>query len=130
MDVPDTDLMVRLYEVRTDGSTVVLSTDVVRARHRAGLDRTELVPAGKIVRIDFEGMTAFYRRIEKGSRLRLVVGPPAGVSWQKNFQSGKPVAEETAGDARVGTIELVHDAEHPSRLVVGRLKAPGKKKSK
>jgi uncharacterized protein len=44
------------------------------------------------------------------------IGPPLGTGWQHNYQSGKPIADETAADAKVATITLHHDADHPSVL--------------
>ena len=41
-----------------------------------------------------------------------------GLAWQKNYNSGKPVVDETMADARTVTVKLYHDAAHPSVLRV------------
>ena len=58
------------------------------------------------------------RRIAKGNRLRLVVGPIASMYWQKNYNSGGTVSEESMADARAVTVKLFHDSAHPSALHV------------
>jgi len=47
-----------------------------------------------------------------------------GTSWQRNYQSGGVIADETPKDARPATIRLVHDDAHPSRLELGILAPP------
>jgi uncharacterized protein len=50
MDVPDTDFQVTLYEIRADGSSILLSSDSLRARYRESLEREVLVQPGAIFR--------------------------------------------------------------------------------
>jgi hypothetical protein len=116
MDVPDTDLEVDLYEVLKDGSSVALTSDVKRARYRESLRAEKLVTAGEVLPYKFETFTWVSRRLAKGSRLRLVVTCPNTIGLEKNYNSGKPVAGETAADARTAHVLVYHDAEHPSAL--------------
>ena len=116
MDVPDTDLEVDLYEVLKDGSSVALTSDVKRARYRESLRAEKLVAAGEVLPYKFETFTWVSRRLAKGSRLRLVVTCPNTIGLEKNYNSGKPVAGETASDARTAHVLVYHDAEHPSAL--------------
>jgi len=64
----------------------------------------------------FDGFTFFSRRIAKGSRMRLVLNCLNSIYWEKNYNSGGVVANETAKDARTAHITVYHDAAHPSRL--------------
>ena len=50
------------------------------------------------------------------ARLRLVFRCPNSIHYQRNFNSGGNVAEETEADARVATVTVLHDARHPSFL--------------
>jgi len=52
----------------------------------------------------------------KGSRLRLVVSSPNSILWQKNYNSGGVVADETAKDARTVHVNVYHDAAHASTI--------------
>ena len=97
---------------------MLLSTDFLRARYRESVERETLVPPGQVLRYNFDGFTWFSRRVSQGSRLRLVVTCPNSIHYQKNYNSGGVVADETAKDARTAHIVLYHDAEHPSALEI------------
>lgn len=60
--------------------------------------------------------------IAQGSRLRLVLRCPNSIFWEKNYNSGLRVADETSKDARTARVALYHDAEHPSMLELPLLK--------
>jgi len=49
-------------------------------------------------------------------RLRLVVSAPNSIAWQKNYNSGSVVSEETAKDARTAHIQVHHNATHASTI--------------
>jgi putative CocE/NonD family hydrolase len=116
MDVPDTDFFVRVYEIQPDGTSIRLTRDSMRARYRESLRQEKLVTPGEINRYEFNSFRFFSRRIAKGSRLRLVLWSPNYIYWEKNYNSGGVVAEESGKDARTAHITLYHDAEHPSFL--------------
>jgi uncharacterized protein len=118
MDVRDTDFSVNLYEILPDGSNVLLTGDLLRARYRKSLSEPELVKPGAIERYDFTGFTWFSRRISKGSRLRLVVTCPNSIYQEKNYNTGGRVEGESGADARVAHITVYHDKEHPSTLEI------------
>jgi hypothetical protein len=118
LDVPDTDVQALLYEIRPDGSSVLLTSDVLRARYRTSLEKETLVKPGEVLRYDFNGFTWTARRLQKGSRLRLVVSSPNTPDLEKNYNSGGVVADESAQDARTAHITLWHDAGHPSALTI------------
>jgi len=116
MDVPDTDLQVSVDEILPNGSSVHLTSDALRARYRDSLRQPKLVVPGEINRYDFRGFQYFSRQIAKGSRLRLVLQCPNSIQVEKNYNSGGDVARETAKDARIAHIRVLHDPEHPSHL--------------
>lgn len=116
LDVPDTDFEVDLYEIRRDGTSVILSSDSKRARYRESLRREKLVKPGEVVPYTFDTFTWFSRRVAKGGRLRLVITCPNAPGLEKNYNSGKAVATETAADARTAHVSIYHDAEHRSAL--------------
>ena len=118
LDQPDTDFMLMIFDVGDDGAGVYLTQEVFRARYREGLRVEKLIDTTEPLRYDFERFFFVSRRIGKGHRLRLMIGPNHSVYWQKNYNSGKPNAEETMADARTVTVKLVHDAAHPSALYV------------
>jgi putative CocE/NonD family hydrolase len=116
MDVPDTDLGATLYEIKPDGTSVQLTSDIKRARYRESLRQEKLVTPGEIDRYVFDSFTFVSRRLAKGSRLRLVVGASNTINLERNYNSGGAVAGESAKDARTAHVTLYHDAQHPSFL--------------
>ncbi len=118
IDQPDTDFAVNVYEVTADGSSILLSSDMMRARYRESFRRPTLIHTREPLRYDFERFSFVSRQVRTGSRLRLVISPLDSIYWEKNYNSGGEVAAETRADARPVTVTLYHDRAHPSALYV------------
>lgn len=118
IDQSDTDFQAFVYEVHLDGSSVMLTSDCLRARYRESDREERLVRTLEPLRYDFKRFAFVSRRISRGSRLRLVFGPLNSIFSQKNYNSGGVVAEESMQDARSVMVRLFHDAAHPSALYV------------
>jgi putative CocE/NonD family hydrolase len=116
IDTQDTDLEADLYEIQPDGTSIALWNDLRRLRYRESLREAKLVKPGEIVKCNFDPGLFVARRLMKGSRLRLVVYSPNSIFWQKNYNSGGVVADETAKDARTAHIKVYHDAQHASSI--------------
>jgi putative CocE/NonD family hydrolase len=116
VDTPDTDLVVDLYEIQPDGTSIGLWSDIRRLRYRESMRQEKLVKPGEIVKCDFAPGLFVARRLMKGSRLRLLVSAPNSIAWQKNYNSGGVVSDETAKDARTAHIQVHHDATHASTI--------------
>jgi putative CocE/NonD family hydrolase len=128
LDVPDTDFQVTLYEIRPDGTSILLTEDQLRARYRRSLRKEELIKPGEVNRYDFTGFTFFSRQLAEGSRLRLVFRSPNSIHWEKNYNSGGKVETETRKDARKAHVTLYHDAEHPSYVEIPVVEPPARQK--
>ena len=118
IDVPDTDFICDLYEIKLDGSSVLLSGTWLRARYRESLYEERLVTPGEINCYVLQPFSYISRRIAQGSRLRLVIKANNSIYLQKNYNSGGIVAEETAAEAQIAHVKLYHDTEHPSMLEI------------
>jgi len=121
-NVKDTDFEYLVYEVRADGSEIFLTTDILRARYRNSLEDEELVTPEKIYKYDFKTSYLFVRKIKKGSRIRFIFRALDNPAWQKNFNSGGKVEDETEKDVVTAIIKLYHDKEHPSYIEIPILK--------
>jgi putative CocE/NonD family hydrolase len=121
-DAEDTDLEVTISEIRPDGQEVYVQSGWLRASHRA-LDEeasTELRPVQTHLEADAEPLAAgewnpvrvelfpFAHVFRAGSRLRILVDAPGGNRAEWAFES--------ISDGQ--TVEIAHDAEHPSRIVL------------
>jgi putative CocE/NonD family hydrolase len=118
LDVPDTDFAVDVYEIQPDGTSVFLTDDMMRARYREDPRRAKAIKPGEINEYVFDAFQFFSRRVQKGSRLRLVLRSPNSTGLQKNYNGGGDVSRETAKDARTAHVRLYHDHAHPSRLEI------------
>jgi len=116
LDVPDADFAVEVDEIKPDGTSIQLTSDIMRARYRNSLLEEKLVTPGEINRYEFNGFTFFSRQIAKWSRLRLILTCPNSIYLEKNYNGGGVVAEESGKDARAAHVVLFHDKEHPSIL--------------
>ena len=125
-DVPDTDLLAQLYLIYPDGHAHALTETVMRARYRNSLEQAEPIHQGQPEKYHFSPGWWFGMRASAGSRLRLIVSSLNDPAFEKNYNSMKTVEEQTGADARVGHIQLLQDAQHPSVLTVplGDPKAP------
>jgi uncharacterized protein len=123
-DAPDTDVTAELDEILADGTSIALWSDVRRLRYRESVRQEKLVNPGETVRCDFDPGLFIARRMAKGSRLRLVISAPNSIYFEKNYNSGGVVANETAKDARTAHVRILHDAEHASVLDVPIAPAP------
>jgi uncharacterized protein len=116
IDTPDTDLQCDLYEIQPDGTSIALWSDIRRLRYRESLREAKLVKPGEITKCDFDPGLFVARRLMKGSRLRLVIYSPNSIFWQKNYNSGGVVADETVKDAKTAHVKIYHDAQHASSV--------------
>jgi putative CocE/NonD family hydrolase len=118
IDQPDTDFSVSFYEIREDGSAMLLTSQVLRARYRESAREPKLIRTRQPLRYDFEQFTFVSQEVKKGSRLRLILGPSNSIYREKNYNSGGVVERESIADARPVNVTLYHDREHPSTLQV------------
>jgi putative CocE/NonD family hydrolase len=116
MDVPDTDLLASLYEIRPNGTSVLLTQAQMRARYRHSLRKAEPVPLNKPELYEFTNFMWFSRRLDKGSRIRLVFECPNSIHLEKNYNTGGDVAGESGKDAKTAHVTLFHDTRYTSEL--------------
>ncbi len=106
-DLPDADLLACLLKIHPDGRRVVLSTSMLRLRHRDGFDQpTRLMSPGVKERIEFPLWRLTATKLEPGSRLRLVLRVPASIDFERQMNSEKPVVDQRLTDAKVGAITV------------------------
>jgi putative CocE/NonD family hydrolase len=118
IDQADTDFCASIYEIGLDGSSVVLTTDLMRARYRENFREPKLISTHEPQCYKFRRFPFVSRLVKKGNRLRLAIGPINSIYSQKNYNSGGIVAEESIEVARPVTVKLFHDRSRPSALYV------------
>src|SRR6185503_8626881 len=105
---PDTDFRAAIYEWSAGGSVVQLTMDWLRGRYRESTRSTRLVDTADTLQYDFKHFTFVARRLQRGSRLRLVVGPLDSIYLQRNYNTGGDLASESREHARPVTVRLFH----------------------
>ncbi len=112
---PDTDVTAKLVDVYPDGRALNVCDGILRARYRNGRSRPEPLVPGTPSRlaIDLWDTAHCFRA---GHRLRLEVSSSNFPRFDRNPNTGRPA--ESVADLRVARQTILHDAEHPSRLVL------------
>lgn len=117
-DVPDTDLMISLYELTSKGEAIYLTSDQLRLRYRESLERETLMQTAKVYECVFDDFTFFSKKIPKSSRLRLIIRANNSPDTQKNYNNGGNVSAETAKDSKIAHINIHHNALFPSKIIL------------
>lgn len=109
---PCTDFTGKLVDVFPDGSAWNISEGILRRRYAEG--STDGVPTGSAeIRIDMWPTSTVFK---KGHRLRLEVSSSNYPRFDRNPNTGRPIADETAPAQATQTVR--HDADSPSRLIL------------
>lgn len=114
---PDTDFTGKLVDVHPDGTAVILTDGVMRARYRDGFDRpADLVP-GEVyeLRVDLVATANVFRR---GHRVRVDVSSSNFPKYDRNLNTGGKNAEESIAVAVIAENRVHLGPDTPSRLVL------------
>jgi putative CocE/NonD family hydrolase len=117
-DCRDTDLWVKVLDVREDGAAFNLMSpglDVQRASLRDPGRGRELLEPGEIYPLRFENLLTS-QVIKAGHRLRILVTSSFFPHFSRNLHTGE--SEAFSSEMAVAEIRIHHDADHPSRLVL------------
>ena len=112
---PDTDFTAKLIDVHPDGVAVNLSYGIMRARYRDGYDSPTLILPGLPYKYTVRMMPAgvLFRR---GHRIRLDVSSSDFPNFDRNHNTGADFWSDA--ELRVASQTVLHDREHPSRLIL------------
>ena len=110
----DTDFSVKLIDVFPGGPARNLTDGILRARYRDSLEKPSLLEPGKIYKLKIDaGVTSNVFR--KGHKLRLEISSSNFPRFDRNPNTGRPVADET--ELRKASQIVWHDRERTSYLV-------------
>lgn len=114
-DAPDTDFMGKLLDVHPSGFAQRLCDGMVRARFRDGFDAERLLSPGETVEYDID-LWHTAHVVLPGHRLRVEVASAAFPKYDRNLNTGEPLATGTRMATAHQTVH--HDAARPSRVVL------------
>lgn len=117
----DTDFTGKLVDVWPDGFAQNLTEGILRARYRESRETPSLVNPGEIYKITID-LWATSNLFKKGHALRLEVSSSNFPRFDRNLNTGEAQYANRAlqGQQRFvnATNQILHDAEHPSALIV------------
>lgn len=117
----DTDFVARLSDVHPDGYAQRLNHGILRLRFRNGYERSDLVEAGEVMRIEID-LWGTGHQFQPGHCLRLEVTSSGFPVWAPNYNTGEDIWEETTPVIAKNTVH--HSRQHPSRLILSEVVEP------
>ena len=111
----DTDWIVRITDVHSDGTSMLICDGILRARFKDSFEKPiALVPH---MPMEFEvDMWATSHVFQQGHRIRVAVASSSFPRWARNWQTGRNNALETSGI--VAHNRIFRDAVRPSHVVL------------
>jgi putative CocE/NonD family hydrolase len=113
----DTDFTAKLVDVYPDGQAINLAEGIIRARFRDSLEApTNINPDQVYAYKILVGSTA--NVFKAGHRIRVEISSSNFPTFDRNTNSGKPLAEAGPADWLVATQTVFHDSRYPSHVVL------------
>lgn len=118
---PDTDFTAKLDDVYQDGTSMLISYGIQRARYReSGTNPTPIVPGQTYQYTIHVWPTS--NLFKAGHRIRLEVSSSNFPMWDRNPNTGHAFAQDT--EIRVADQTILHDRDHPSFITLPIVETP------
>jgi uncharacterized protein len=111
----DTDFTAKLVDVWPNGFAQNLTEGIVRARYRDSREKPALMNPGEVYKFTID-LWATSNVFRQGHKLRLEISSSNFPRFDRNLNTGRSAASTSACVTAMNTI--LHDAEHPSALVL------------
>ncbi|PRI11186.1 CocE/NonD family hydrolase [Leucobacter massiliensis] len=119
----DTDFVARLIDVHPDGRAIGIVDGVVRAKFRNGQNRAEPVEPGRVCEYEID-LWATGWLFRPGHRIRVDVCSSSFPNWDVNSGRSGNHGEIAPSERVPATQRILHDAEHPSRIILPLVPSP------
>jgi len=121
-DGRDTDFTAKLVDVFPDGTAWNLCDGIVRGRYRNGRGPAELLTPGEVYefKIDCWVTSSLFKA---GHRIRVEISSSNFPRFDRNMNTGDPIGDDA--NPRRAHQTVLHDAEHPSHIVLPIILAGG-----
>jgi hypothetical protein len=117
----DTDFTAKLVDVWPNGFVQNLTEGIIRARYRDSQEKPEWMTPGQVYKFSLD-LWSTSNVFHKGHTLRLEVSSSNFPRFDRNLDTGESAANSDHFVPATNTI--LHDAEHPSALVLPVVAAP------
>ncbi|HIC88342.1 MAG TPA: CocE/NonD family hydrolase [Anaerolineae bacterium] len=112
---PDTDFTAKLVDVSPDGYARNVQDGIIRARYRESFDEARLVTPGEVYEYVID-LAATSNVFKAGHRIRIEISSSNFPRFDRSLNTGHPVGQDT--ELRMATQTILHDASHPSHIVL------------
>lgn len=114
----DTDFTAKLVDVSPDGFAQNLTEGILRARYRDSRETPTLMNPGQVYKLNID-LWATSDVFKKGHVVRLEVSSSNFPRFDRNLNTGAMRYVKSENEAFVpATNTILHDAEHPSALIL------------
>lgn len=110
---PDTDFFVWLADEATDGTAMELSSGMVRARHRHGLDRSDDLKPGEPVELRLQLRPTAHCFLP-GHRIRVEISSSDFPNFDRNHNTGGDDLRETT--MQIAHQTILHGGDYPAGI--------------
>lgn len=111
----DTDFTAKLIDVFPDGRAIHLAEGIIRARHRFGMDRAELLEPGEVTQYHIQ-LAPTSNVFKVGHRLRLEISSSNFPRFDRNLNTGENMATGTR--MQIAHQTILHTQEYPSHILL------------
>lgn len=119
----DTDFTAKVVDVHPGGRAELLCDGILRARYRQSLSHPVALEPGRAYELRIRvGATAAL--IRAGHRLRIDISSSNFPRFDRNTNTGGPIAQEGPDDFVVAENRVFHDAARPSHLMLPLVQRP------
>ncbi len=112
---PDTDLVVKLCDVREDGVSYNVLDEFYRCRWREGYGKNVRFELGKVYEFSLD-VGPIAHCFMAGHRMRFQITSSAFPHFDRNMNTGNPIGTDAKGV--IADVTIYHDAKRPSSVVL------------
>jgi putative CocE/NonD family hydrolase len=111
----DTDFTAKLIDVFPDGRAIHLAEGILRARHRFGMTRAEMLEPGEVTEYRIQ-LAPTSNLFKAGHRIRVEISSSNFPRFDRNLNTGEAIATGTR--MQVAHQTVLHTQEYPSHILL------------
>jgi uncharacterized protein len=114
-DGTDTDFTAKLVDVYPDGTAWNVCDGIIRGRYRSGRGTAELLHPDEVYEFVID-LWVTSNVFKAGHAIRVEISSSNFPRFDRNLNTGSPIADDST--PRVAQQRILHDAEHPSHILL------------